>query len=130
MRFRYFGDPLFLLCCACYGVNRWLLKPLVESDFLRFWFNDLLLAPCAIPIVLWLFRSLGLRDQDAAPSWVEVFWILAVWSLLFEWIGPRFVAHATADRLDVLMYWIGGVGAWIFWRRNSPWAATPARAVS
>ena len=113
------GDPLFLVCCACYGVNRWLLKPQFESEFLRYWFNDLLLVPCAIPVVLWMFRALRLRNEDGAPSTLELAWILVVWSLLFEWIGPRFISHATADWRDVVMYWIGGLGAWIFWHRNS-----------
>ena len=46
-------------------------------------------------------------------------WILAFWSILFEWIGPRFITHAVGDWLDVVMYWIGAVVAWIFWQFES-----------
>jgi len=119
VRFRYLIDPLFLICCGCYALNRWLLKPHVHSEFLQFWFNDFLLMPCALPVVLWLFRWLRLRENDEPPTLPELAWILVVWSLLFEWIGPKFVARATGDWRDVVMYWSGGLLAWIFWRINS-----------
>jgi hypothetical protein len=120
VRFRYLGDPLFLACCACYGANRWAFKRIFESGFFRYWFNDLLLVPCAIPVVLWLFRLLRLRKDDEPPSLLELSWILAVWALLFEWLGPMFVRRATADWLDVAMYCIGGFGAWLYWANHSP----------
>jgi hypothetical protein len=113
--FRYLADPLFLLCCGLYVLNRWLLKPHLHSVFLRSWFDDLLLVPCAIPVLLWIFRRLHLRQMDDPPKLLELAWILLVWSLLFEWIGPRFVSRATADWRDVLMYWAGGMIAWIVW---------------
>ena len=118
-------DPLFLVCCACYGVNRWLLKPSVDSLFLHSWFNDLLLAPCAMPVVLWLFRKLGVRASDEPPSILELGWIVAVWSVLFEWMGPRIIGHATGDWRDVLMYISGAVVAWIYWR--APWNGNGSR---
>jgi hypothetical protein len=114
--FRYLADPLFLVCCGLYGLNRWVLKPHLESVFLRSWFNDLLLVPCAVPVVFWLFRRMDLRQADDPPKLIELCWILVVWSMLFEWIGPRFVEHATADWRDVVMYWTGGLLAWGFWR--------------
>lgn len=119
VRFRYFLDPLFLIGCACYAINRWLLKPRVHSEFLQYWFNDFLLIPCALPVVLWLFRWLRLRGQDDPPRLGELAWILTVWSVLFEWAGPKFVSRATGDWRDVVMYWTGGLLAWTFWRINS-----------
>jgi hypothetical protein len=116
VRFRYLSDPLFLIGCSLYALNRWLLKPHLSSTFLRFWFNDLLLIPCALPVALWLFRMLGLRDGDEPPSFLDLTWILVVWSLLFEWIGPKFIPRTTADWRDVIMYWMGGICAWLFWQ--------------
>lgn len=118
VRFRYLADPLFLLCCACYAVNRWILIPRMHSRFLRFWFDDLLLVPCALPVALWVFRRLHLRDHDAPPALLEFIWITAVWSLLFEWIGPKFIPHSTGDWRDVIAYWAGGLVAWLFWHFN------------
>ncbi|MFO1497700.1 MAG: hypothetical protein U1G07_04785 [Verrucomicrobiota bacterium] len=71
-----------------------------------------------MPLLLLLFRWLSLRHNDAAPSWTEMTWILIVWSVLFEWIGPHLVARATGDWVDVLMYWTGGILAWAIWQRR------------
>jgi hypothetical protein len=118
-RFCYVWDPLFLCSSLAYGINRWILKPRVNSEFFRFWFSDLLLIPCALPVLLWLFRFFRLRAGDEAPSLFEIGWILAVWSVLFEWLAPRFLAHAVGDWRDILMYWTGGLAAWAYWRRRS-----------
>jgi hypothetical protein len=109
-----------LIGCSLYALNRWVLKPHLNSSFLRFWFNDLLLIPCALPVALLLFRTLGVREADDPPSLVELTWILVVWSLLFEWIGPKFISWTTADWRDVIMYWTGGICAWCFWQRYAP----------
>ena len=118
MKFRYLGDRLFLLCGGSYCLNRWLLKPRVDSPFLRNWFNDLLLVPCAVPVTFWLFRILGLRAQDDPPSASDIGWILVFWSILFEWVGPKLLAHAVGDWRDVLMYFSGAVLAWAYWHRK------------
>jgi hypothetical protein len=101
-------------------VNRWIVIPRTHSRFLRSWFDDLLLVPCALPVALWLFRRLRLRANDNAPRLWEFVWITALWSLLFEWIGPKFVPHTTADWRDVIAYFSGGIVAWLFWQWHQP----------
>jgi len=94
-RFRYWADPLFPLLRA-YVLNRWLLKP--HSIPLLAWiFNDLLLirALCRLSLAA---EMPWLRQHDRAPQWLEVFFHLVVWSLLFEVIGPHLIRHATGDR--------------------------------
>lgn len=81
-------------------------------------FNDLLLIPCALPLVLWVQRLLGLRTHDLPPTVFEIFSHLALWSVLFEGIGPR-VLNVTGDPLDVLVYFIGGAFAAIWWNVSS-----------
>src|SRR3954469_2013908 len=103
-RFRYLADPLFLLCCVAYALNRWLVKPHVDSAFLHGYFNDLLLIPCALPPVLWLQRQLGLRQHDQRPQFVETLFHLGVWSVLFELIGPHLIKYATGDPMDAVAY--------------------------
>ena len=115
MKFRYLRDPLFLAGCAGYALNRLLLKPRVASAFLRFWFNDLLLAACAIPLIIWIFRRVNLRSHDRPPSLLELAWIIALWSVLFEWAGPKFFSKGTGDWIDVLMYFSGAILAWCCW---------------
>jgi hypothetical protein len=112
--YRFWRDPLFLAGCGLYAVNRWLVKPHVHSPFLHGHFNDLLLIPCALPPVLWLQRHLSLREHDTAPTPGEIAFHLAVWSVLFEVIGPR-IMQVTGDPLDVLAYVAGGLVAGAWW---------------
>jgi hypothetical protein len=117
-RFRYLGDPLFLIGCASYAVNRCLIKPHVHTGFLHSHFNDLWLIPCALPPILWLHRRLGLRPHDHAPTLSEITPHLVFWSALFEWIGPKFVAHTTGDPADVLAYAVGAMLAGLWWHQE------------
>ena len=116
--FAYLRDPLFVLCCILYALNRWALKPILHVPFLQYWFNDLLLIPCALPFVLWIQRRMHLRHDDSPPSFTEVSVHLLLWSLLFEVIGPHLFRHATGDFLDVLAYVAGGVFALAWWHRQ------------
>jgi hypothetical protein len=116
--FLYLRDPLFLTGCAAYAVNRWLVKPHVYTGFFHSHFNDCWLIPCALPPILWLHRRLGLRFHDAPPQPSEITMHLIFWSLLFEWIGPRFVPHTTGDPLDALAYSAGALVAGLWWHRH------------
>jgi hypothetical protein len=115
-RFRYFFDPLCLVCCALYALNRWEIKPHTHLAFFRFWFNDSLLIPCALPPLLQVYRWLKLRTHDDRPSSAEIFGHLVLWSALFEWIGPHLMRGTTGDWRDVVAYSVGGLAAFICWR--------------
>lgn len=126
MRFRYTGDSLFLAGCLLYALNRWFLKPNVSLGFLHSHFNDLLLIPCALPLMLLLHRQVRLRGHDDPPTAGEIGLHLVVWSILFELAGPGLMTHATGDAWDILAYAAGAVVAGLWWNRNRlPWA-TPA----
>ena len=85
------------------------------SPFLRYHFNDLLLIPAALPLVLWLQRRLQLRLADSPPNWREVWLHLVVWSVAAEVVGPQLFARATGDIWDVAAYAAGAVVAMVFW---------------
>ena len=116
MRFRYVRDPLFLLSLLLYLLNRTLLKPHFQTPFLHNYLNDLLLIPCALPLVLLLQRKLRLRKQDDPPTFSEISFHLIIWSLLFEGIAPHLI-RTTRDPYDLLAYWGGGIISWIIWKR-------------
>jgi len=116
-RFRYCRDPLFLIGCVAYALNRWVIKPHTSNSFLHGYFNDLWLLPCALPPILWLHRRLGLRTDDNYPRMAEIAFHLAFWSLLFEYIGPKFMPHTVGDPLDVLAYTVGAIVAGVWWQR-------------
>ena len=126
-RFEYLRDRLFLTAAAGYALNRWLLKSLLPSPFLHGHFNDLLLIPAALPVVLWLQRCAGLRELDVAPSWSEMGLHLVVWSVICEFIGPALLHHGTADVWDVVAYTAGGVLACLWWNRSTQPSSVKAR---
>jgi hypothetical protein len=117
-RFRYCGDPLFLLACVLYAANRWWWKRQFQVGFLNDYFNDLLLIPCALPPVLWLQRRLGLRGHDAPPDAREILLHLAVWSVLFEIAGPHLM-QVVGDMRDIAAYAVGALVAGWFWSRKT-----------
>lgn len=117
--FGYLRDPLCLVACALYAVNRWLLKPRIHSPFLHDHFNDLLLMPCALPVLLLLQRWLKLRPHDLPPTPGEIMLYWVVWSILFEVIGPHIKRGAVGDPWDVLAYAVGGILAGLWWHRHS-----------
>jgi hypothetical protein len=116
--FRYLRDPLFVVACALYALNRWGLKPRVHSLFLHGYFDDLLLIPCALPPLLLLQRWLRLRLHDQPPSAGEIALYLVVWSILFEVIGPHLMPWTVGDPWDVVAYTVGGVAAGLWWQRR------------
>jgi hypothetical protein len=116
--FLYLRDPLFLLGCAAYALNRWLLKPHLPSAFLHSYFNDLWLIPCALPPVLLIQRWLKLRSHDEPPRASEILFQLIVWSILFEAIEPHFWSRFTGDPRDVVAYAVGGLLAGLWWQRH------------
>jgi len=122
-RFAYLRDRLFLWSCAGYALNRWLLKPHFHSRFLHDHFNDVLLMPCALPVLLLLHRKLGLRTHDDAPTLGEITLNLAVWSILFEVIGPRIMPWTVGDFRDVVSYVVGGIAAGLWWHRSALYGA-------
>lgn len=124
--FHYLRDPLFLGCCALYVVNRWVMKPHLHGAFLHSWFNDALLIPCALPVLLRIHSWLGWREHDAMPGAWEIIAHLAGWSVLFEVVGPRVMHHATGDALDVVAYTVGAAAAYLWWHRERLWQAGTA----
>ena len=119
--FGYWRDGLFLIGCALYALNRWAIKPWTTSPFLHGYFNDVLLIPCALPLVLWMQRKLGARTHDRPPTMGEVAAHLAVWSVLFEVAGPHLM-HVTGDPRDVLAYAAGGALSSWWWNTRRPTA--------
>jgi hypothetical protein len=115
-RFRYAADPLCLVACGLYVLNRFWLRQHVGGTFLQGYFNDLLLIPAALPLVLWVQRRLRWRTEDQRPRWGEIGLHLLVWSLTAEAIAPHLFRHATGDWRDVIAYTTGAVFAGCWWQ--------------
>ena len=115
--FRYLLDPLCLLACLAYVLNRAILEPASTSAFLHGTFNDLLLIPAALPPVLWLQRRLGWRVHHRPPTPGEILTHWLVWSIVCEGIGPLFLPRAVGDWRDIAAYAVGALLAGLWWNR-------------
>jgi hypothetical protein len=115
--FRYGGDILCIAACAAYAVNRWMLPDAWRTAFLREHFNDALLIPAALPLILWVQRRLGLRSDDRPPGWREIATAFALWSVAAEIVAPLLFARATADWRDAVAYAGGALIAGLWWQR-------------
>lgn len=114
--FRYARDPLCLLACAGYALNRWLIPLTLKGWFLRGYFSDLLLIPAALPLILWVHRRCGLRPADRRPDWREIGLHLAVWSVATEIIAPHVFSRAIGDPWDVAAYAGGALISGLIWQ--------------
>jgi hypothetical protein len=117
-RYPYLADPLWLGACLLYAVNRGWWREALGLPFFTGQFNDLLLIPCALPVLLWVQRHLGLRGHDRFPEPGEVAFHLVVWSVIAEGIGPQLMPWAVSDLRDVVAYAVGGLLAGLWWHRR------------
>ncbi len=115
MNYRPLKDAVFLAAMGLFLLNQAVLKPLIGEGFVQFHWNDLLLVPCAMPLVVWLHQVCGLREGGCAPTFAEIAGHLVIWAVLFEFLGPRLMVHPVGDWKDVACYWLGGIVAWLFW---------------
>lgn len=120
-RFGYALDPLCVIACGLYALNRWWLRQYVGGPFLHGYFNDLLLIPAALPFLLWLQRKIGVRDNDGRPRWREIALHLAVWSFVAEAVMPHLNHHTTGDWRDVIAYTVGALAAGAWWQWSPVW---------
>ena len=115
-RFRYALDPVCMVACAGYGLNRWLVPLALKGFFLRNYFADTLLIPAALPLMLWLHSRLGLRPADSRPRWSEILLHVVVWSVAAELIAPHLFTRATGDPWDVAAYAGGALISGLIWQ--------------
>jgi len=133
-RFRYLQDRLFQVSLLTYAVNRIFILPHLAGffhthlhwawPFLHSHLDDLLLLPAALPVVLWLQRLAGLRPHDRPPEWREMFFHLAIWSVMSKLVGPFVLKIGVADPQDVLFFAAGGIAACLWWNRSATQACS------
>lgn len=127
--FSYLQDRLFILSLMAYALNRLVIRPhlnwFIQSYLHWAWpllhshFDDLLLMPVALPVVLWLQRLGGLRTHDRPPGWGEAFFHFVIWSVMCKVVGPGFFKLGVADPWDILFFAAGGVAACFWWNRRA-----------
>jgi hypothetical protein len=135
--FGYLHDRLFIFSLSAYAFNRLVIRPhfgwFLQAHWHWLWpflhshFDDLLMMPAALPVMLWLQRLLNVRRHDGPPGWGEMFAHLTIWSVMCKVAGPMYLHIGTADPWDVLFFAVGGIGACLWWNRplRQPGAIAP-----
>jgi len=114
--FRYVFDPVCWVGCVLYVANSAWLANGGGGSIASGYFNDFLMIPCALPLILWVHSLLGWREKAAYPTLSELVGHLVVWSIVAEAIGPKLVTGAVSDFRDVLAYAGGALVAGLWWR--------------
>ncbi|HEB53210.1 MAG TPA: hypothetical protein ENI87_08155 [bacterium] len=121
-RFRYLREPLFVLAAAVYVGNVvWKHFAPADATFARCYLGDTLCLPVCVPLLLWLQRRSGVRGHDLPPSRRELLGLWLLWTVCFEWLGPRLpllAPGAVSDPWDALAYAAGGLFAGLAWCRS------------
>ena len=113
--FYYLYKPLFIFSTLLYLVNRFCLKVFFnQTSFITNYFNDLLLTPVLLPIILTVGIIFKQRYWVFKPSLAEIlFWVI-IFSIFFEVITPCFNPRSTGDYMDAICYLSGGLVYWKF----------------
>ena len=121
IKFKYLLDPLFLFSLALYSINKspFLKFGFLSCNFFTYYFNDLLLVPVLVPIILFCSKAFKLRNVYSPPMFLEIIVPVAIWSIAFELIGPFYFGKGTSDPLDVFVYCLGGLIGWLIWNQGN-----------
>ncbi|RYX85640.1 hypothetical protein EON83_04690 [bacterium] len=110
-------DALWLFSVALFALNKIWIKPNFSGAFWHSSLNDVLCLPVWMPIMVWLFARLRLRDASPPrPLEIVVCWLF--WSFVFEVVMPNtttFGGFSAGDPMDVLAYGVGGVVGFAWW---------------
>ncbi len=100
-------NPVFLLVVVLASVNQMLEKvfgifiPLVHS-----YLDDLLCFPIVLTVGLSMYRYFW--PHHRMKAW-QIWPVVIVYSVYFEWYLPQTSAAYTADSVDVVMYILGAL---------------------
>lgn len=119
MRYKFLLDPIFLISILLYSINKSLLiftSYLNKISLLTGYFNDLLLIPCVLPLLIFIINKLGFRSYKYSPQTSEVIITISIVVIICEFIGPFILIKGTYDLVDILAYSLGGLISLILWK--------------
>ena len=105
---------------ACQYLNYPL--PKIINNFL----NDFLIVPIVLYICLWALILIRKDKYFTLPLFM-VLYVCAFYSFIFEYIAPKFLIRYTADIIDVILYFLGGIVFYIL--QNKP-KETPKQLIN
>ncbi|CAM1365767.1 conserved membrane hypothetical protein [Tenacibaculum sediminilitoris] len=80
--------------------------------------NDFLIIPIVLTICLFVLQW-SRNNKDYQISLGVIFYICVLYSVLFEFILPKYYARYTTDILDVILYFAGGFVFFFLQKKDS-----------
>lgn len=105
---------LAAIAMTIYGMQR-LNFPL--PSLINNYVNDLLCFPLVLGAITFIIRKLK-KDNHFTFSIYFVLFLVAYYSVYFEYYLPIVNTRYTADWIDVLLYFIGGISFYFFEKRT------------
>lgn len=99
----------YFLFCLFTGIIIYFLQYLKVNlpNLINNYVNDFLIIPIVLFISL-VFLRWSRNDQKFTLSLSIIFYLCFMYSLLFEFIFPEYLARYTKDYIDVVLYFISG----------------------
>lgn len=87
-------------------------------SFINNYMNDFLIIPMVLTVCLFVLQW-SRSDKSFQISLGVIFYICIVYSALFEFILPKYFTRYTADILDVILYFAGGLVFFVLQKKSS-----------
>ncbi|MGA1016345.1 MAG: hypothetical protein ACO3VS_14485, partial [Limisphaerales bacterium] len=94
----------WIFALMCYAGHLGFQAILPSSGWLRSYWSDFWMMPCALPPVLWLHGRLGIRPRGMRPTPSEIKGHLVLWSFLAEGVARLILDRSPRDPWDLLAY--------------------------
>ena len=85
--------------------------------FIRFYVNDFLITPIVLFISLQILKWTRNDKNYKLPLYI-ILYVCLLYSILFEFVFPKYLARYTKDFIDVFLYFAGGFVFYILQKKQ------------
>lgn len=86
-------------------------------NFIQFYLNDFLIIPIVLFISLKILKWTK-NDKNYTLSLPIILYVCLVYSILFEFIFPKYLARYTKDFIDLILYFASGLIFYFLQKKN------------
>lgn len=104
-----FFDPFTIFYIYSWFLIRSFRQAEIPIPILNNWLTDFVFVPLLAHFSLTLSYYLGLNPKKISYPLHQLIIISLYTSIVFEWLAPMYSNYNTADWIDVIMYFAGGL---------------------
>lgn len=113
-------DPFFLFYCGSWILIRLTRTNGMPIPYVNNWLTDLVFVPLLAHVSFVVGNTILNQKTPLRYPLYQILIIAAFVSIVFEVVMPKYTSYNTADPLDAVAYFTGGLG-YYFW--HQPFAA-------